>query len=79
MRLAQGQQSKRYCSFASLVGGGGHFGWATKAMIDSRNFCAPGSSYTGTIFGTTVLNGQGLVDDRTNVRVPVGRQAGIDS
>lgn len=36
---------------------GNHFGSASVAMLDEKNFCALGSNQSGTICGTPVLNG----------------------
>lgn len=47
-------------------------------MFDKTDLCAPGSDETGTIFGTLVLMGLGLVEDIVKVFAPVWRLAGID-
>lgn len=49
-----------------------HFGWESKALTDGKDVRAPGSNQMGTFFGTSVLNGWGLVGVRVNISAPVG-------
>lgn len=35
-----------------------NLGWSSNSVIDGTDFCIEGSSYTGAIIGTSVLNGR---------------------
>lgn len=53
-------------------------GWKSEAVINVTNLRASGSNYRDTFFGTSVLNGWGLVGDRGSFHAPVGLIAGSD-